>query len=298
MDLNHLAVFAAVAEHSGFSAAAAKLGIPKSSVSRSIAQLEAAMGVQLVHRTTRRVSLSTAGSALYERVGPLLTTLEESVRTVPEREEEPSGDLRVTAAVDFGATILAEIVARFVARHPGVRVDVRLSNRLVDLVAEGFDVGLRISSKRLKDSSLVARNAGPISMQLFASPQYLARRGTPRTPRDLAGHDWVAYRGAEKVRLEGDGRPVEILTSGRIVCDEMFFVREAARSGAGIGWLPTFLVDAELASGALVRVLPRWNIVSGNLWIVWPGGRHLPRKVCAFRDFLLSALEAKPLAAH
>ena len=159
MDLNLLTVFDAVARTASFSAAARELRLPKSSVSRAIARLEAELGVQLLFRTTRQVSLSAAGTAFHDRLAPLLRSLRAAVGELPEREEEPSGTLRVTAPVDLGVLFLAEMVTRYTARYPGVSVDLHLTGRVVDLVGEGFDVALRVAG-RLADSTLVARNLG------------------------------------------------------------------------------------------------------------------------------------------
>src|SRR5215208_1878912 len=180
MDLNLLTLFEAVARTSSFSAAAKELGIPKSSASRGVARLEEELDVQLLFRTTRHVSLSAAGTAFYDRITPLLQSVKTALGELPEREEAPSGTLRITAPVDLGELFLAEVVTRYTARHPAVSVDVHLTGRVVDLVAEGFDVALRVAAK-LEDSSLVVRRAAPVLFHLFASPLYLARRGTPRT---------------------------------------------------------------------------------------------------------------------
>lgn len=293
MDLNLLGVFVAVAETGSFSAAARKLGLPKSSVSRGVASLEASVGAQLLHRTTRHVSLSTAGAALYERAAPLLASLREAIGTLPEREEAPSGKLRLTAPNDMGATFLPEVIARFTARYPSVSVDCRLTNLNVDLVAEGFDLAIRASGTKLTDSSLRVRRLGAIDVQLFASPTYLARRGTPRTPEDLAHHDFVAYRGLRHLSELGLSEK-----NARVLADDMLFMREAAKAGIGIASLPTFLAQADVTSGQLVRVLPRYTQRSTALVLLYPRAQHVPRKVSAFRDFLLDFLEGRPLSAH
>jgi DNA-binding transcriptional LysR family regulator len=295
IDLNLLGVFIAVADTASFSEAARRLRLPKSTVSRSIARLEESMGVRLLHRTTRRVALSTAGQALHERVAPLLASVEKSLGELPELEESPSGVLRVTASVDFGATVLAEIATRFVARYPSVTLDLRLTNDVVDLVKERIDVALRLSSRRLEDSSLAARRAGELSLQLFAAPGYLARRGTPRSPRELDEHDWVVFRAARPVKLEGPGEGAQVTPRGRLVCDDMFFAREATRHGGGIGLLPSFLAESDVAAGRLARVLPRFAARGGHLWIVFPEARHVARKVAAFRDFLVESLRGRVL---
>jgi DNA-binding transcriptional LysR family regulator len=296
VSLDDLAVFVAVAESGSFSTAAARLGLPKSSVSRAIARLEAAMGVALVHRTTRHVALSTAGTALLERSAPQIASLRQCVGALPELEEEPSGLLRLTAANDFGATVLGEIVARFVIRYPSVEVDVRLTNQVLDLVAESIDLAVRNSTRRLKDSTLTARKVGPVTLQLFAAPSYLSRRGSPRLPRDLGEHAWVRMRPITELRLEGPaGENVTVRPAGPIVGDDMGFILNAVREGGGIGVLPVFLADAGVVAGELVRVLPRWNIHSGDIWLVSPAGRRQPRKVTAFVEFFIEALKSRAL---
>lgn len=295
MDLNALELFVAVAETNSFSTAAKKLGLPKSTISRGLQRLEKELGVTLVNRTTRQVSLSTAGEALLERVGPQLAALKKSVGELPESEEKPSGHLRITAAVDFGATWLPELVTAFVARCPSVSVEVNVSNRLVDLVAERFDLAFRASGERLKDSALMARKVGPVAMRVFASPAYLARRGTPRTARELDGHDWVVFRKAGKVQLYSGGEVATAEMTGRLVADDLFFIREAAVAGAGLALLPSFLAEREVEAGRLSRVLPKLETRSGAMWVVTPGGQ-LPKRTIALRDFAVEWLAAHPLA--
>jgi DNA-binding transcriptional LysR family regulator len=295
MDLNLLTVFEAVARTTSFSAAANELRMPKSSVSRAVARLEGELGVQLLFRTTRHVSLSAAGTVLYDRITPLLGSVKTALGELPEREEQPSGELRVTAPVDLGVLFLADVVTRYTARYPAVRVDLNLTGRVVDLVAEGFDVALRVAP-RLEDSSLIVRRAAPVLFNLFASPLYLARRGTPRTEDELDEHDWIVFRGGpQKLRVAGvrqaAGRPP------RIVCDDLLFVRDAVRSGAGIGLLPTFVAEGDVLGGALVRILPRFERPAGSLFVVMPAAKHVPRKVTAFRELVLEMLKTRTGAA-
>ncbi|NNC04352.1 LysR family transcriptional regulator [Corallococcus exiguus] len=292
MDLNLLHLFVAVAETGSFTEAALRLGLPKSSVSRGLVRLEDSLGTQLLHRTTRRVSLSTAGLALYERTASLLSSLSNAVGTLPERTEEPSGELRLTAPHDLGVTLLPEVIARFVARYPQVRIDCRLTNRSVDMVAEGFDIALRASGTKLPDSSLRMRRLGAIDVQLFASPSYLARRGVPRATEDLASHDFVAYRGLKHLGALGLSEK-----HAHVLADDMLFLREAAKAGAGIALLPSFLALADVTSGQLVRVMPRYTLSTTSLTMLHPRAQHVPRKVSAFRDFLIDFLQARPLSA-
>ncbi len=295
MDLNDLTVFAAVGDTLGISSAAKRLGVPKSTVSRALSRLESELRVELVHRTTRKVSLSSAGAVLHARVSPLLSSLEQSVHALPEREAVPSGRLRVTLPVDFAATVMAEILVRFMARYPEVQVEAHLSNAFVDIVAEGIDVAVRISQGRLRDSSLVASPIGSVRMQLFASPQYLALRGVPRSPDDLDQHEWVVSRAQRKIKLTSAGATRPVVPRGRLDCDDMFFARESARAGAGIALLPEFLAEPDRANGSLVCVLPRWTVQRGRVWLVHPSARNLPAKVTAFRSFVAEALKKRGL---
>jgi DNA-binding transcriptional LysR family regulator len=294
MDLNALELFVAVAETSSFSVAAKKLGLPKSTVSRGLARLEKDLGVTLVNRTTRQVSLSTAGQALLERVAPQLAALKKALGELPESEEKPSGHLRITAAVDFGETLLPELVTTFLTRCPSVSIEVNVSNRIVDLVDEQYDLAFLAGGDRLKDSSLVARKGGQVAMRVFASPEYLARRGTPRTLKELAGHEWIMFRPIPRLTLSGPTESAGIEPKGRLIADDLFFVREAARAGAGLAFAPAFLVDRDVEAGRLVRVLPRFEASGGAMWIVTPGG-HLPKRTVAFREFALEWLKTHPL---
>lgn len=291
MDLNLLTVFEAVARTSSFSAAARELGMPKSSASRGVARLENELGVQLLFRTTRQVSLSAAGTALYDRLTPLLRSVKAVLGEVPEREEVPSGTLKVTAPVDLGVLFLAAVATRYTVRYPAVSLDLHLTGRVVDLVGEGFDVALRVAPK-LTDSTLVVRRAAPVLLRLYASPLYLARRGTPRTEEDLDAHAWVVFRGGPQQLRVTSPRPAPD-RAARIVCDDLLFVRDAVRAGAGVGLLPTFVAEPDLVAGQLVRVVPRFERAAGSLFLVTPAAKHVAPKVTAFRDLVLEMLAAR-----
>lgn len=289
IDLNHLAVFAMVAETASFTEAARRLGMPKSTVSRGVASLEASLGVRLLQRTTRTVALTTAGQALVDRLGSRLRALTDAIEGLPELADEPSGTLRLTATADFGAEVLAEILAGFCRRYPRITVEMRLSSRPVDLVKEGYDAAFRFFAKKPRDSALVARKVGDLAMHFYASPAYLAARGTPRTMDDLAEHDSVWLAGTSPfARDEASGARARFRV--RLLADDGFFAREAVRHGAGIGLLPAFLVHQDVLAGALVRVLPRWTMPMGGVYLVFPSGQHLPRKTVALRDYVVEAL--------
>lgn len=295
IDLNLFNVFSEVAQSLSFSATAKKLGVPKSTVSRSVATLEQELGVRLLNRTTRQVALSTAGADLYQRVAPELLSLKTAIGSLAELEDQPSGVLRVTATPDFGTAVLADVVARFVALYPSIEVDLRLTTTPLDLVAEGIDVAIRVAVRPMRDSTYIARQISPLAIQLYAAPTYIARKKAPRHPRDLSDHDWIVFRGMNEMRLTNKGEVAVAKPKGRVACDDMDFVLALARSGAGICALPTFLATPEVEAGRLVRVLPKWLVPSGTLWFVSPGPKNVPRKVAVFRDFLLETLAKKPL---
>jgi DNA-binding transcriptional LysR family regulator len=277
-----VASLVAVGETASFSAAAKRLGVTTGTVSRSIARLEAIVGMQLVHRTTRHVSLSTAGQTLFERAASHVRGIESAVKNLPERQHEPAGTLRLTAPPDLGATILPDVIARYVALYPQVRVDADLSNRKVDLVKEGFDLALRARSGKERDSSLVMRRVMGAEMRFYASPAYVARRGMPRA-LGANDHEWVGFAQMRKMlKLPPGFEP-------RIVGNDILFVREALRAGAGIGLLPNFVADPLVAAGVLMAVLPRVRLGFGLVMLHPPTG-SLPRKVTAFRDVLLGAV--------
>lgn len=292
-ELDLLNLFVAVAETQSFSLAAKRLGLPRSTVSRGIVRLEASLGTHLLHRTTHTVGLTTAGAALFERVAPLVASLRQAVDSLPEKAESPSGTLRITAANDLGIGWLSDIIPRFMARHPDVKVDVWLTNAFVDLVAEGVDVALRIARGPLRDSSLVARKLTDLEALLFASPAYLARRGTPRSVEELSGHDRVVPRGWRDVK-----ELAAISEGASIRADDFFFAREVLRHGGGVGLLPSFVAHSALEDGTLVRVLPRFALPTGTLFLVHPRMAHVPAKVVAFKAFLLEQLAARALGAR
>jgi DNA-binding transcriptional LysR family regulator len=295
MNLNEIAVFARVVELGSFTRAAEQLGVPRSTVSRAVARLEERLGVRLLQRSTRALRLTDAGVAYHERVAAALGLIEDAEGEVSHLQGAPRGTLRITAPYDVGAGFLAEIVARFTARYPEVRVDAVLTGRLVDLIAEGFDLAIRAG--RLRDSSLMSRNLGSMESRLFAAPAYLAARGQPASPEALRDHDCVLFRpqnGKARWRLTGSAGAVLVEVSGSIGADDFSFVRAAVCAGAGVGLLPWFLCVDDVAAGRLVRVLPRYEQTGVALYIVYPPTEHLPQRVAVFRDFLIESLTPPP----
>lgn len=288
LDLELLATFVAVAEHTSFSKAAKALGVGKGTVSRAIAQLEGRLGVELLHRTTHHVGLSTAGLALFERTRDPLRTLRQAVVDLPERDESPSGLLRMTAPLDIGAILLTPVMAAFSRRYPGVRFDLRLTESKVDIIRDGYDIGFRVSASPLKDSSLIARRLGRNPGGVFASPAYLARRGRPRQLADER-HTWILHPVVLRMlNIRSD--------SVQFVIDSFQTLRDLARDGLGVTVLPTFVANAYVREGLLEALaMPGLPPMTPELFMVYPSRGQAPKKVLAFRDFLVQALRAKTL---
>ena len=289
MDLNRVATFVRVVEDGGFTAAARSLGLPKSSVSRSVALLERELGVRLLMRSTRSVKLTEAGSAFYARAMQGVAAIAEAAEVVADLDAALSGRIRVTAPVDAGSWLLAPVAAAFNEAHPHVRLDVVLTSRVVDLVDEGFDLALRAGGVR--DGSLVARKLPTVDLGLYAAPRYIDAHGAPEHPGDLATHRFVTFRDPRPVlRLVRASSDEEETTevAGTLVVDDFSFIFHAVVSGAGIALLPSFMPASR--PGATVRVLADWCVPGSGLHLVYPSARYVPRRVAAFRDFVIERL--------
>jgi DNA-binding transcriptional LysR family regulator len=296
MDLNLLRAFAAVHAHGSFSGAATELGVPRSTVSRAVAALEEQLSTALFQRTTRKVTTTPVGRALFDRVAPQLTSLSRALATLPDESPGVSGTLRITTTHDLGTMVLAEAISRFVRRYPEVRVEVELTDRLVDFTRDDFDLALRLFAKRPPSSSLIGRKVGTVVLQLFGSPAYLARHPAPRTPAEVSEHEWVTYGSLPLTLTTARGKRRNVTARPRVRGNDMFFQRELLRNGCGLGVLPTFVAAEDVASGALVRVLPDWVVFSSSVLLVHPPQRKLPPKVSAFQELLLAMLAQRPIS--
>lgn len=282
--------FVRVVESGSFVRAADKLQLSTSALSQRVADLEAHLGTRLLNRTTRRLSLTEPGQAFYERAVQLLADLGEAEALAGAGAVEPRGVLRLTCAHAIGVERLAPAIARFHARHPGLRFEVAVADRIVDLVEEGFDLAVRIGT--VGSEQLVARRLGAMRLLLCASPAYLARRGTPRTPGDLAGHDLLTYAysatpGTWTLR-DAAGTPVTVRARGSLHANSGEVLVAAAVAGQGIVLETDFHVAAALADGRLVRVLPELDGGGGDIYAVYPSRRHLSAKVRLFVEHLVA----------
>ncbi|MEZ4403687.1 MAG: LysR family transcriptional regulator [Kofleriaceae bacterium] len=294
--LDELAVFVEVATAGSLAAAARRLGVPKSTVGRAVARLEAGLGAALVRRTGAGPALTAAGQTLVTQAAPHVAALRDVASALAGAATEIHGTLRITAPTDLAQVVLGPLVAAFVARHPQLAIEVDCSIRVVDLAAEGLDLAVRVARRALPPSALVARKLARLDLGLYASPTYLARRGAPRRPADLDDHDHVLLTGRQgraQLTLDGPGGPTRATVRGRTSGNDFFFMRELTLAGAGIGPLSWFLARADVAAGRLVRVLPDHRLAGTTAYVVHLPLRPLPAKVVAFKRFLLE--HAPPL---
>lgn len=284
-------VFIAVAEESGFAPAARRLGASTSAVSRHIAELETHLGAELLRRSTRRVSLTEAGERYLKRASGLIDELSALDSEVADLAAAPRGTLRISASPTFGDFVVSPIAARFVREYPDITLDLEFTDRVVDIVAEGYDAALRAGA--LRDSALRSRRLATVSHVLCASPEYIARRGAPERPEDLVEHDCIMWRWRSKQliwRLMDGDRVVEVPVSGRFYAGSDIAEREGARAGVGVALLNRVLAEDDLKSGRLVRVLEDYPEAPWPITAVWPAARAMPLKLRVFIDFLADAL--------
>jgi DNA-binding transcriptional LysR family regulator len=295
-DLSEIGVFVKVVATGSFSQAARDLGLPKSTVSRKVSQLEERLGARLLQRTTRKVALTEVGAMYHERCARILPELEEAERAVTELQDVPRGLLRVAAPSRFG--LLGPVIAEFLSLYPDVKVEVVCSDRVVDLIEEGFDVAIRAGS--LADGSLVARRLmESIPHYVVASPEYVARRGSPDEPQQLARHDCLVFGGGRDPRtwrFRRGNREVDVTIAGRATINDFELLRQAALAGHGIARLPVQVACADLRAGRLVRIVEEWQPAEVPLSLVYPSTRHLSPKVRAFIDLARQRLTPNALA--
>lgn len=288
-DFNAAVVLLHVVRCGSFRGAAKQLGLPKTSVSRKVAELEEQLGAQLLLRTTRTLALTDAGTAFVEEAEAALVHFEAAQEAVSELQRQPRGRLRITATVPTGELFLGALLAEFLAAYPKVEVTLHLTDRQVDLVSERFDVALRAGP--LVDSSLVALPVGQATFTVVASPAYLAVHGEPKTPSDLSGHSCLLFaRSGTSARgvwpFGKADRTRDIPVSGRLVADDFVALREAAIGGLGIARTPNILVRDAIRRGALVPLLTDYTPPATSIYLVHVGGRNMPARTRAFLDFI------------
>ena len=286
--------FVAVVDAGSFVRAADALGVSKTAVSRLVGDLESRLGTRLLHRTTRRLSLTPEGEVFQERCRSLLDGVEAAEAELSTRSGEAVGQLRINVPVTFGLLHLAPLWPAFMALHPRVVLDVTLADRVVDLVDEGYDLAVRIA--QLQTSTMVSRQLTSTRLVLCASPDYLSRHGTPAHPSDIAQHSVISYTllaTGDQWAFQGPQGPVSVKVAPRMRTNSGDTCCAAALQHQGIVLQPTFLVGPHLASGALVEILPQYRSIDLGVYAVYPTRKHLTPKVRALIDFLVVAFRMR-----
>ena len=284
MNLDGIEVFVKVVQAGSFTLAAKQMGMPITTVSGKVAALEKRLGITLIHRTTRKLSITEAGEAFYKGCVRALAEVENAEKQVSNARLEPEGTLRITTTADIARVLLAPIVNTYVKTYPKVRVDILTTPRIVDLVGEGLDLAMRVGT--LRDSTLIARKFIDTSASLWVSSAYAKKRGVPKHPRDLIKFDGIGYNtfADGTIHLERDGEKMEAPFPSRIQADDMETIKSFVLQGNGIGLIPNFLCEEESQSGKLVKVLPHWGWGAFHISFVYPAQRFVAPKVQAFME--------------
>jgi DNA-binding transcriptional LysR family regulator len=293
MDLNEMLVFARVVHAGSFTAAASELGMPKSTVSRKVTELEARLKARLLNRTTRKVSLTDVGRTYYDYCVRIVGEIEDAERAVGNLQEVPRGVLRLTTGPNV--SFLGPILNDYLRLYPEVRVEVFCTGRTVDLVEERFDLAIRAGT--LSDSTLVARSLGKVRWFLVGTPAYLKKHGRPGSIDDLGQHDCVMFGTASSgatLRLESAGKIVQVEAQARLIVNDFDLVHAAARAGLGLALLPTYLCLDDIRAKRLERVLRDWEAPTVPIHIVYPSGRHISPKVKTFVEHLQARTTPPP----
>lgn len=291
MDLPSLQAFVKVVQTGSFTRAAQALDTQKAHLSRVVSQLERELGVRLLQRTTRSLSLTEVGRELFERAVGILASVEDAQRAVQSVHGEPRGTLRLSCGVEFGMIAVSAWIGQYLARHSQVRVDADFTGRLVDIVHEGYDLAIRVGP--LADSSLAARKLGELAYGLFAAPHYLARRDTPKQPGDLLAHEVLAFAGGSHQAtwtLLRQGQATRVELQPRLKANNVFAVRDAAVHGLGVALLPLMVATPAIERGDLHAVLPEWAPPPVPVHAVFASARYLTPKVRSFIDLAVQAM--------
>lgn len=290
IDLNDLALFVAAVEHGGFAAAARRLRVPKSTISKRVAELEASLGARLVHRTSRSFTLTDVGRDFHEHARAALIEAEAAEESVRRRMSEPSGTVRLTASVPTAQLYLAEHLPALARAYPKLQVRLDVTDRFVDVVQEGYDIAVRSHFAPLAPSALVQRPLVSESIVLVAAPAYLATRVAPEAPERLAHHDGLLAGAAAWKLIGPDGARAEVEPIARLIADESMVLLASARAGLGIACLPESMCRAALRSGELARVLPEWTAGTVTTTLLMPHRRGQLPGVRATVEFLIECL--------
>ncbi|GGA66796.1 LysR family transcriptional regulator [Neiella marina] len=280
--------FARVVEAKSFSAAARQLGVAKSVISKHIRELEQSLGVRLLNRSTRSLSLTEAGQIYYRHSLELLQRANLAMTELRQYQNQPTGTLRITSPIDFGTVVLAPVIEQLKSMYPKLNIDLQLDDQIVDMVEHGIDLAIRVGW--LKDSSLVARKIGEAKMRVFASPNYLAHHGSPKTPIELAQHQWIALTLLQSplkwlfTDRKGASHPVTIESS--VKANSVSAVVALAKQGLGISAIADYVIADDLITGRLLPLLSQYQLPAVGVYAVYPHRQHVPAKVQVLLDLL------------
>ncbi|HCM04470.1 MAG TPA: LysR family transcriptional regulator [Oceanospirillales bacterium] len=292
-DLNEMAIFVRVVESGSFTGAAKALGLPKSTVSRKITQLEERLGVRLIQRTTRSLSLTDTGTAYHAHCARILCEIEEANTAVTQMQNTPTGTLRITAPVLFGSTVLSGLIAEYMDLHPQVNIELVLSDQIIDLVQEGIDVAFRVG--QLEDSSLIGRYLGDVKAMVCASPDYIAKFGKPNHPDEISDHQVLSSSGWNQWALKGpEEQEINVNIKPRLKVNDLSSLYTLTLSGAGIAALPVLIAASAIKSKNLVPILCDWPFEAHPIHTLYASNRHLSAKVRSFVDFVIERVRPNP----
>jgi DNA-binding transcriptional LysR family regulator len=296
MDLNEVLVFIKVVQSGSFSGAAKKLAMPVSTVSFKVSSLEKRLGLTLIQRTTRKLKITPVGDAYYKKCVEGLASIEAAEMEVASIQGEPSGLLRVTVFYELASSVLPVIISEFTKKYPKVRVEVLITDRIVDLISENVDLAIRAGE--LKDSGLIAKKIGASCFGLFASPKYIKAQGLPSHPRELHKHQCLQFTpiGIEEWRLVGPTGSFNAALKGRILMNTLSGLKTMALMGDGIANLPTYYVNNEVKEKKLIRVLPDWRSTLSPTHFVYPGQKFVSPSLTAFMSSAMAVLKESFIA--
>jgi len=291
IDLNEVAVFIKVVQTGSFSQAAKQLGMPNSTVSFKVSSLEKRLSMTLIQRTTRKLNITPAGQAYFKRCLQGLEEIQAAEQEMASIQGEPQGLLRITAPIELGSSVLPDLISDYTKKYPKVRVELILSGRRVDLLAENVDLAIRAGE--LKDSTLIAKKIGSVYFAPLASPKYLKAKGTPTHPRELRQHQCLQFTplGFDEWKLISPKGALNVSLPAKVVVDDLAMVKLLALKGDGIALLPTHLCYEDVKAGKLVRILPDWRTVLTPVHFIYPAQRYVTPKLSAFMEMALDSLK-------
>lgn len=286
-DLNEIVVFARVAQQGSFSRAAKALGMPLSTVSRKVSDLEARLGISLMQRSTRKLQLTNAGEIYYRYCADLLQGLDEAETRVTQMHQQPEGRLRLTVPLGMASGSFADFLSRFARKYTRIEIDLVISNRFVDIIGENIDLAIRFGP--LEDSALVAKRLGTSHLLLVSSPEYLKKHGSPKTPDDLANFDCLSFlsrMGGTSWEFMRDKALKRVQVKGQVQASDMGALKELALRGHGITRLPEMYCQAEIKAGLFRQLLPEWRSAPAPVHVVYANRRYLPARLSVFIEEL------------